>query len=362
MFKQGIAAFATLLGSAGAAQAQQSCTMPSVVDSVALNPVPGSDQMTVPIAINGAQRQFLLDIGTDHSEISAVAAAGLPSANQSNDSLLNSSGYSNGDFQFRNSNMGTQLNAAMMDVGGSRNPQDYAPRVRATTFTIGDATAEHIQLIIANDKEMGKSEPWDGRMTGDFFAKYDIDLDFAGRKLTFLTGTNCGEKEIVRWPASVVSVVPMAIKNGKISVPVTIDGHQVDAVIDTGSARTVMRRVVAEDLGLRAGTPEMMPDGDVRDGLGEVVYVHTFPRIAFGGVTAVNVPARIQSNSMVHPINRTPILGSRAQFSRDPATMVPDLAIGMDVLHQLHIYAAFSENKLYVTPARPAAAAGTAGN
>lgn len=369
MFKHGLAAVAGLLSLAGQAQAQQSCTAPSVVDTVDLKAVAGTDQVTVPVQINGTEKQFLLDIGTDHTEISQVAAAELhlPSGNQSDDSLQLAPGAENASSQFHNFNQGATFSAAMMDVGGSRSPQDYAPRVRAATFTIGDATAQHIQLIIANDKEMGKSEPWDGRLTGDFFAKYDIDFDFGGKKLSFLTASNCTEKEIVHWPATEVAIVPLTISGNKMHVPVSVEGKTIDAVIETGSAHTVMRRDIAEQLGLKADTPQMMPDGDVRDGMGERVYVHTFPRIAFSGITASNVPVRIQSNSMVHQINRTPILGSRAQFARDPSTKVPDLAIGMDVLHQLHIYAAFGQDKLYVTAAAmtpaaasaPAPAAGT---
>jgi hypothetical protein len=105
-------------------------------------------------------------------------------------------------------------------------------------------------------------------------------------------------------------------------------------------------------LGLSPGSADVPADGNLRDGLGQQVYVHTFPQISFGGVTASNVPVRIQTNSMVHPINRTPITGSRAQFPTDPALKVPNLAIGMDVLHQLHLYAAFGQDKLYVTAAQ----------
>jgi hypothetical protein len=363
LFKQTFATLVALSGLTVSAAAQTpapTCSLPSVADTVDLKPVAGTDQVTVPVQINGTEKQFLLDIGTDHTEISAAAARDLklPGANQSNDALLNSSGYNigGGGTTTSNFNNGASLNAAMMDVGGSRSAQDYAQRVRVADFTIGDATGHNLQLIIANDKEMGLSEPYDGRMTGDFFARYDIEFDFAGKKLTFLTATNCSEKEIVHWPATVVATVPMTISGGKMKVPVSVQGRTIDAVINTGSAHTVMRHDIAESLGLKAGAPDMVPDGDVRDGLGQPVYVHTFPQISFSGITATNVPVRIQTNSMVHPINRTPILGSRAQFAADPASKVPDLAIGMDVLHKLHIYAAFGENKLYMTAAAPAPA------
>ena len=124
---------------------------------------------------------------------------------------------------------------------------------------------------------------------------------------------------------------------------------QIDAVIDTGSDHTVMRRATAERLfGLSADTPEMMPYQDLRDGTGARVYQHTFPQIAFEGVVASNVPALIQANSMVRS-RRPTVTGSRLQAAADPGEPIPDLALGMDVLSQLHLYAAFGQSKLYVT-------------
>jgi predicted aspartyl protease len=360
MFKQALAAFIALSGLSATAQAQApvqapTCAAPAVADTMDLQPVAGTDLVTVPVEINGTPKQFLLDIGTDHTEISQSAAAELklPGANQSNDSLSLAPGSADNGGQFHNFNNNQQFSAAMMDVGGSRSAQDYAARVRATTFKIGDATGQRLQLIIANDKEMGKSEAWDGRMTGDFFAQYDIDLDFGGKKLSFMSPTNCTDlKQVAYWAHSEVAVIPLKLSGGKMVVPVMVGSHALDAVIETGSVRTVMRRDIAENLGLSPGSADVPADGNLRDGLGQQVYVHTFPQISFGGVTASNVPVRIQTNSMVHPINRTPITGSRAQFPTDPALKVPNLAIGMDVLHQLHLYAAFGQDKLYVTAAQ----------
>ena len=124
-------------------------------------------------------------------------------------------------------------------------------------------------------------------------------------------------------------------------------------MIDTSSAHTVMRRDIAELLlGLKADTPDMMPDGDVTDGAGLQVYRHTFSQISFaGGVTAYNVPALILANSMLHDLDRTPILGSRAQFIANPRQRIPGLTLGMDVLHQLHLTIVHGQQKLYVTSA-----------
>jgi len=96
----------------------------------------------------------------------------------------------------------------------------------------------------------------------------------------------------------------------------------------------------------------MTEDGDVRDGAGERFYRHTFPQIAFEGVVASNVPALIQVNSMVRKTRRAATTGSRLQAADDPGDPVPELSLGMDVLHQLHLYIVFGQNKLYVTGAQ----------
>ena len=77
------------------------------------------------------------------------------------------------------------------------------------------------------------------------------------KQINYLTPTQCTDpNQVVFWSHSAVAVIPMTMADGKIQVPVTIEGHQVDAVIDTSSARTVMRRDIAElTLGSKADTP-----------------------------------------------------------------------------------------------------------
>jgi beta-lactamase regulating signal transducer with metallopeptidase domain len=322
----------------------RSCALPAIANSVGLKTVPGSDLMTVPVQINGTTRQFLLDFGTGPTEVSApmVAELRLPHV----DKTVGSKGGPSSSLP----------QAFFFDVKGAGSARDYQARVRIAAFAMGDATVNDMQFLVADDRDMGKSEPYDGRLTGSTFPQYDIDFDFGGQALNLLAPTSCTDPDqVAYWPHAAVAVVPMRLSGGKMQVQVAIRGHLIDAVIDTGAARTVMRRDIAERLfGLEAGTPEMMPAGDLRDGADMPIYSHTFSQISFtGGVTANNVPALIQTNSMVHRINRTPILGSRAQFAAAPGERIPDLSLGMDVLHQLHLYAAFDQNKLYVTTAEP---------
>jgi hypothetical protein len=92
-----------------------------------------------------------------------------------------------------------------------------------------------------------------------------------------------------------------------------------------------------------------MPVSGLSDGKGQPVYGHTFSQISFpGGVAANNVPALIQANSLTHEINGGTVLGSHAT-STD--ARIPDLTLGMDVLHQLHLYVVYGQKNLYATAA-----------
>ena len=346
MLKQTLSPFLLLFGLTSAATAQsQPCAAPRVAGNVVdLKQVTGTNLMTVPVEINGTPKQFLLDISTSPDQVAQTTVDDLHLPRFDQNIVSNAFGDQNTPFQ---------MNAAVVDVKSARAESTKINQdiVRVSSLSIAGASAPNLQLPVANDRDMGRAEPYDGVFTGNLFSAYDINFDFAGKKFNFLDPTACTDpNQVAYWPHTVVAVVPTTMSNGKITVSVTIDGHAMDAILDMGYDHTVVRRGVAEDV-LRLGDKDMTPDGDREDGMGMRIYVHTFPQISFGGVTATNVPVRIQTNSMVRPIHRAPVLGSRATFTSDPSQKIPDLTLGMDVLHQLHIYAAFGQKKLYITPA-----------
>jgi predicted aspartyl protease len=362
MHKQISAVTVALLGLTAAAAAQtdapavaQTCALSSVVDTVELKDVPGSDLVMVPVEINGKPKQFLLDIGTNASAVSETTVSEL----HLTEGLKRTETFQSGpaDQSDGNTNrimtVGATVQATLVDVKGAHNVDDGRARVNIPSFTIGTATGKNLQFVVANDKEIGKSAPYDGLMTGSFFKNYDIELDFYGNKLNYLTPSTCTDPhQVVFWRHTEVAVIPTTMADGKIQVQVNVNGQLINAVLDTSSSQTVMRRDIAElKLGLKANTPTMMPDGDLEDGRGLQVFKAFFKQISFaGGVTAINVPVQIRSNSMIHNLNRQPTLGSRAQFNADPR--IPELTLGMDVLHQLHLYIVSGQGNMYVTSAQ----------
>jgi predicted aspartyl protease len=356
MSKQIVAAFAIFLGAsatttAQAATAQASCALPAIAASAELQTISASNLMTVPVAVNGKPKQFLLDIGTSAMQISqaAVKELGLTQPMKHNSSVAtaqmngseSSAAVGGQNFQF-----------AVVDVNSAHAQEDSLPLVGVGSFTIGQATGHNMVFAVADSSKLGAAQPYDGLMTGSFFRQYDVDLDFSGKKISYLTPTTCTDlQQVVFWPHAQVAAVPMVMSGGRITLQVTMRGRPINAVIDTSAEHTIVRRDIAERiLGLKADTPDMMPADDLHDGLGVRVYRHVLPLVSFAdGIAAHDVPVLIQTNAMTYNRHREPTLGSRATFRQD--TLIPDLTLGMDVLRQLHLYVVYGQNSIYVTSA-----------
>ena len=344
MHKPILAAFIALVGFCDAAAAA-SCTLPDIADKVDLKQLHGSNLVTVPVAINGAPKQFLLDIGTRPTRISqaAVTQLGLPEATRATESI--ETPHFSGDLNFGSSS----VQATVRQTGSGTNQDIFGARVRLGSFTIGDATGKNLMFMIAKDGEIAKDAPYDGLLTNDFFKQYDVEIDFGTMQMTWLTPTRCTDPaQVAYWTNGGVAVAPMIVEDGKIKVPVIIDGHVIVAAIDTSAEHSIIRRDIAElTLGLKPGTADTMQAGNTGDVMGLPVYSHTFPKIAFaavGGVTAANTTVLISANKLQG--TTATALGSRAG-STD--ARIPDMVLGMDVLHHLHIYAVFGQKRLYIT-------------
>jgi hypothetical protein len=375
MFKHTSAALIAVLGLTRTAAAQapateappqaqgsqtgQTCSLPEIVDQVPLEQVSGSDLMTVPVVVNGTTKQFLLDIGlTKPTSVSPelMAKLGLPEASRFGGAVGNVGGAGTGmagGASFTSSQltgaggMGTPYH----DVGTGMGSWVENTQVRISSLGIGNATGHHLQMSLTQKGEIGQSAPYAGYLTGDFFRKYDVELDFAGKRVTWLTPSTCTDpNQAVFWAHSEVAVVPVSVaKDGRYQMQASVGGHIIYAEFDTSSPNTLMRRDIAEqDVGLTAGK-NMVALGDLKDGMGMQIYVSNFPEIIFAGgrVTAENVPVLIQDYSKIPALSRRMDLLTRAPV----AERIPDLVIGMDVLQHLHMYVVPGLARVYVTQA-----------
>lgn len=238
---------------------------------------------------------------------------------------------------------------------------------------VGGAGAPGVHLIIQPQHSQTGVEKFEGTLAPDLLRNFDLDFDFARHTLNFFSQQHC-EGKVVYW-ANSYAVVPFSTDTGSghIEVPVTLDGKDFTALIDTGAAHTLLSAAAARDnYGLTPDSPGMMPvPGKTPDAL--VRYAYRFKTLTLNGI-AVNNPmigilrdAAEKSFWKRHDemLDRDPVYGVRFQPNR--------VTVGMNVLRKLHLYIAYKEKTLYVTaadagvpapapaaPADPAAPAGPA--
>ncbi len=77
-------------------------------------------------------------------------------------------------------------------------------------------------------------------------------------------------------------------------------------------------------------------------------YSHAFSSITIEGLTVANPKITVVADRMGARLATNSIRGA----TQDPYSRASDsLIIGMNVLKKLHIYVAYGEKKLYITPA-----------
>jgi hypothetical protein len=337
-----------------AALAARTCALPEIANTAPLEPVSGSDLMTVPMMINGTSQKFLLDLGVKKPTAVSpelMAKLGLPEDFQ----LGQRFGTALGEGPFESAGFSNVMVCDARNGGGGCGGHN---RLRAASVTIGNATGHHVQIQVAPKGEISRSASFDGYFTGDYMRKYDVELDFAGKQMTWLTPTACTDPDqVVFWAHDDVAIIPVSLaKDGRLEMQAMVGGHVINAELDTSSANTVMRRDIAElYVGLNADK-DLKPVDGLEDGMHMKVYVHIFPQIIFAGgsITAVNVPVMVQNYSMIPAVDRdlnTHLRGIAGGGLLSSENRIPDLVIGMDVLKHLHMYVVPGQAKVYVTAA-----------
>ncbi|HXS06771.1 MAG TPA: M56 family metallopeptidase [Rhizomicrobium sp.] len=305
------------------ALAPGACQTPKLMASASLEAVPGSDLLTVPVAINGSPQKFLLDLDLRAAMVSPelVSKVSLPNA---------------------------LPNAVSMNGVAAQNAA-----IAIRSLDIGGVATGRASLAVTGDGQIPQSAAYDGILSGSFFQQYDAEINFAEKKIAWFTPTRCADpNQIASWAHGDLSIIPVTLAaDGRLKLQATIRGHVVNAEIDTSSPRTILRRTVAEQtIGLKENSADMVPVSGLEDGRHMQVYASTFTQIAFaeGGIMVGNVPVLIQDFGMAHSITRT------------TDERIPDLTIGMDVLRHLHMYVALGQGRIYVTAAEPLSGAASA--
>ncbi|MBN9543876.1 MAG: aspartyl protease family protein [Alphaproteobacteria bacterium] len=308
------------------------CAPPELLNSLPMEKVPGSDSMTVMATIDGNPARLLVGMGTMRTQLWHNTALKLDPAVENN--------------------------------------------VRVSRFILGSMDASGFP-IEANTTPVFAPPLFDGILGTDMMQSYDIDLDFAHGKLNYFSPEQCVGAGVYWNPTTITSMnvkssVRVMARAGLITVPVTLDGHEIIALLDTGADRTFLNPKMASMLfGLDAGsleTANLTVGGAVTK-----AGLHTFSRLTIGGLTADNpriaipldteIPNLFQirpdsakmfppRDTLVFPgyyndlPDELPLLDPRRQSGT-----LPIMVIGMDLLKHSHLYISFRNRRVYISAA-----------
>jgi len=208
--------------------------------------------------------------------------------------------------------------------------------VKVPSVQVGDLKASDVEFFEAPRGYMHVIGPssFVATLGANWLDNYDVEIDPVANKVSLFSSDHC-EGQVVYWPSSDAIEIPVRIdRRGKLlTIPVSLDGKDITALIDTGAPFTVLSLRGAEKLfGLTPGSPNMQEGPRETDpsGTSRQTFRYQFKQLELGGIAFQNPWLTIASitNGGV------------------------DLILGMHQLRGLHLYFAYGEEKLYVTTAR----------
>lgn len=242
----------------------------------------------------------------------------------------------------------------LVNVAGQRTTQE----VRLPSITLGRVRQEGVYFIVGEGTNPvgGRPDPFDGILGADFLLNVDVDLDYGAGKLNLISPQHCDGK-VVYWQAPAVAIVPIRVDTqGKITFPLTLDGHTIRAILDTGASTTALNLDVAKRVfNIDTNDPDLKKVGELKGGYTAQIYNKQFKSLSIEGVTVMDPVISLLPNM----VSLTSEQRSTGSLVRDTDKQAPDMLLGMSVLNKLHIYIAAHEAKLYITQASAQAPAAT---
>jgi len=285
--------------------------------------IEGEASEFVPVEINGVPKLMLLDTGAAATIISHNAAAEMK--------LSVGRGDSGGVYDVTGART-LEFTKASLKIGNLKGD---------VTFMLGTSYFDSF-----GDQRMA------GLLGADILNKFDVSLDYGAHTFTMFNQNHC-DGQVVYWPERPVAIIPFKLRGGvQIIFPVTLDGHEFQAQLDTGASNTTLEKSRAEGkFGLVMGSADTPSLGEPG---GLPMWRHRFQTLSLSGLLVNNPELDIIPDKMGEGMNdwsTGDMLDRKAHSIEEPPML-----LGMNVLKHLHIYIAYREKNLYITPAAEPAA------
>lgn len=216
-------------------------------------------------------------------------------------------------------------------------------QVTIADFSMGRLHGTNVKWPISPGNGKG------GLFSLNYMRLYDVDVDFGSDKLRLFSQDHC-PGAVLYWKApGAVGTVPITIDNGRVTVPVMLNGKAITGVIDTAASSSTVYEAVAERvLGVTLGSDKAPADQPSKSPPGKT-YSWTVDNLAIGTLSLANIAIGVRPDINANQ-GKDPAQTMRARASAIQAELAhPEVKLGMDVLRKLHLYMAFGESKLYVT-------------
>lgn len=173
----------------------------------------------------------------------------------------------------------------------------------------------------------------DGTLSPDLLRRYDVDLDFANGKFALYLPDHCPGR-FSHWTDGEYARVEFTVDTiGRITFPVMLDGKEFRALLITPYARSnVALEEVESRFDIDTNSPNLkrLPGGNARNHY----FTYPFRSLTFQGITINNPDIGLVSHE------------------KEPVTFDQrSLILGMDIVRLFHLYIAYREHVIYVTPA-----------
>jgi hypothetical protein len=203
---------------------------------------------TLPIRYVGAAMEPAIDGTIDDTPATLLIDTG------SYDTFLTRTGVEKHDL--------TMFATGSYDVGVGGYSRVYAARVRE--LGLGPAkTHKSFELPVTGS--MSWTPSYDAVLGAPSLFEFDLEVSLKDKVLKLYSSENCEHAVLKFWKENAISVpfTSASVSEPQPHIEVTLNGHKLDAIIDTGASVSLITREAAESAGIDVDGPDVKRLGDV---------------------------------------------------------------------------------------------------
>jgi hypothetical protein len=162
--------------------------------------------------------------------------------------------------------------------------------VELRSFSAGEVAIPWRRVRVASiNLPSASSEPLDGVLGADSLSNFDIDLDLPHHRMAFYAQQSCGRAG-PDWTEPYSRISTGRSLGYRLFFPVQLDGHRIDAFVDTGSQLSVVSTTAARALGVTDAALALDRPAMLRGAAGEQLSarVHRFMQMKIGAEVILN--------------------------------------------------------------------------